>query len=573
MNKFNKFLVSIFLFPKGLYKKLGCDVKQLEAILVLKLMMDDRRPNAFRQMKRNEPKKKKEVSNATIWGMVGSLFMGLFFLLFFVFGNNTSDFTVYFTSFCTLLALTLITDFTSVLLDVRDNFIILPKPVNDRTFVLAKLLHIIIHISKLIAPLSLPVLVFIGITKGLGGLLILLPILVLITLFTIFLINAFYLFALKVTTPEKFKNIISYIQIAFAIGVYAASQILPRMIGKFGNGVDLEKYKWIKLFPTYWFAKCWNALYTGTLDKAGIFAIAFTIIVPILSVWVVIKYFAPSFNQKLSQITGSSSDESNKNVVKENINKKSYSNWWGNILTKKGTERMGFLFTWKMMMRSRDFKLKVYPGIGYMIVIFFIMFWQNSHTSLSKIGTAIQTQSNAGKGAVLMIIYFSTLMISTALGGIVMSDKYKAAWLYFITPIYEPGKIIVGAVKAVVVMFFVPLAILAIGLGVVFAGFSILPNLILAICNQVLIIGLFSINGVRFLPFSTNTYKPSFTTALKGIAMLILAMIVGTLHFFIYDYIWIVLPMMALSLTATYFIYKNIGNYSWNKIMSVYRED
>jgi hypothetical protein len=145
--------------------------------------------------------------------------------------------------------------------------------------------------------------------------------------------------------------------------------------------------------------------------------------------------------------------------------------------------------------------------------------------------------------------------------------------LYFITPIYQPGKILVGATKAVTVMFFVPLALLALVLGISFVGVSILPNLLLAICNQVLIIGLFASNGLRYLPFSTNTFKPNFTAALKSLAMLVLAGCVGVLHFVIYNYLWIVLPMIALSLTATYFIFKQIGNYSWNKIMSVYSEE
>ena len=572
MNKFNKFLVNLFLLPKGLYKKMGCNIKQLEAILVLKLMMDDRRPSAFNQMKRNQ-KQKKEITNATLFGMIGSLMMGLFFLMFFIFDNDVSNFTIYFTSFCALLALTLISDFTNVLLDVRDNFIILPKPVGDRTFVLARLLHIIIHISKMIIPLSVPVLVFIGISKGFLGLIVLLPLLVLLTLFTVFLINAFYIFVLKITTPEKFKNIISYIQIAFAIGIYAASQILPRTIGKLGGNFNLEQYRFTKYFPTYWFAKCWNTLYTQQFDKAGIFSIAFTVLVPIVSIWVVVKYFAPSFNQKLSQISGSSSEGGNTKVSKENTNKKQYSNWWAKRIAKTSTEKMGFIFTWKMMNRSRDFKMKVYPGIGYLIVLIFIMFWQNSNTSLSQIGKAIHDQTGSGKIAFILIIYLSSILISSALGGIIMSDKYKAAWLYFITPVYKPGQIIAGAVKAITVMFFVPLAILAIVLGIGIAGINILPNVILAISNQLLIITLIAMVSINYLPFSTSVYKPNFTSVLKNFAMLMLAGLVGVLHYVIYNYMWIVLPMIALSLTATYLLFKSIGNYSCNKIVSVYRED
>ena len=573
MNKLNKFLLKIFLLPKGFYEKMGCNIKQLEAILVLKLMMDDRRPNAFNQMRKHQPKKKKEISNATIWGMLGSLLMGLFFLMFFISENEVTNLTIFFTSFCTLLSLTLITDFTNVLLDVRDNFIILPKPINDKTFVLAKLLHIIIHVSKLVLPLSIPTLIFIGVTQSFGGFLILLPLLILAVLFTVFFINAFYIFVLKVTTPEKFKNIISYIQIAFAIGIYAASQILPRMIGRFGGNLDLSKYKWIKIFPTYWFANSWNALHTLSFSSSNIIYLALTLVVPIASIYVVIKYFAPSFNQKLSQISSSSTEGGNLKVNNENATKKQYSAWWANVLTKQGVEKMGFTFTWKMMMRSRDFKMKVYPGIGYMIVIMVIMFMQKRDMNFTKMSNEIAAQSSSGKLMILLIIYFSSLMIITALGGIVMSDKYKAAWIYFVTPIYKPGKIILGAIKSVIVMFFLPFAILSLGLGLGFVGISVLPNIILAICNQLLIITLMAMVSVNYLPFSTSVYKPNFSSVLKNILMMMLGFLVGIMHYFIYQYTWLVVVITIISLVSTYFLFKTIGNYSWQKILSEYRED
>jgi hypothetical protein len=548
-------------------------MQHLEAILTVKLMMDDRRPSSFHQM-RKQQNNKKEISNATIWGMLSSLFMGLFYLMVFTMSDDyTTNLTLFFTLFVVLLSLTLITDFTSVLLDVRDNFIILPKPVNDRTLVLSRLLHIIIHISKMVLPLSIPTAIFITVQKGFLGLLLFMPLVILVTLFTVFLINAFYLLILKITTPEKFKNIISYIQIAFAIGIYAGWQVLPRMIAKSNGDLNISKYEWMKLLPIYWFANAWNSLYTLSFNRTSIICIILASLTPIVSLWIIIKYFAPSFNQKLTLITSGSAETNQPKLTKENGAKRNYSEWWAKLITKSGTERMGFLFTWKMMLRSRDFKMKVYPGIGYMIVIIFVMLFREKDFSMSKMSAAIAGQTPSGRIFILLIIYFSSLMILTALSGIVMSDKYKAAWIYFITPISKPGEIIAGSIKAVTVMFFFPLAIIALIASTGFIGFLVIPNMILAISNQLFIITIMSVSSVKYLPFSTTIYKPNFLSVIKNFAMLIIGGSVGVIHFFIYPHTWLVLVLIPISLTATYFLFATIGKFSWGKIISEYRED
>jgi hypothetical protein len=147
-----------------------------------------------------------------------NILLGLFFIISFFISNDTvTQFFLFFTFFIFLLASTLITDFTNVLIDIRDNAIILPKPINDKTFLLARLFHIIIHVSKLVLPMTLPSLITVGIKYGSWGVVTLILLIPPVTLFTIFLINALYILILKVSTPEKFKNIISYFQIVFAI--------------------------------------------------------------------------------------------------------------------------------------------------------------------------------------------------------------------------------------------------------------------------------------------------------------------------------------------------------------------
>src|SRR3546814_18687659 len=66
----------------------------------------------------------------------------------------------YFFSLMCVLALMLISEFSTILLDTRDQFIILPRPVADRTFSVSRILHIGILLLVLLTGLSLPGLIY-----------------------------------------------------------------------------------------------------------------------------------------------------------------------------------------------------------------------------------------------------------------------------------------------------------------------------------------------------------------------------------------------------------------------------
>lgn len=211
MNFINQFFLRLILLPEKFYSKIGVNTNQLKSILNAKLLMDDRRPASL-IASRKKQKQKKEISKATLTTMFVSVIMGCFFLfVFFLNTVVTAQLTFYFTYFMFMLVASLISDFTSVLIDVRDNYIILPKPVNDRTMLMARLLHIFIHICKLVVPMLLPGIIYMIIRFNIiAGLLLFFSGFITV-IFSIFVVNAFYIFILRITRPEKFKSIISFI--------------------------------------------------------------------------------------------------------------------------------------------------------------------------------------------------------------------------------------------------------------------------------------------------------------------------------------------------------------------------
>jgi hypothetical protein len=113
MNFINKFLLWMAMLPKARYEKMGINTYQLKAILNTKLMIDDRTPSSFQQLRRRT-KKEGKLTATRVWSVIASVFIGALFLGFSVasFNNDIMRLTFYFAFFITMFSLSLISDFT-----------------------------------------------------------------------------------------------------------------------------------------------------------------------------------------------------------------------------------------------------------------------------------------------------------------------------------------------------------------------------------------------------------------------------------------------------------------------------
>jgi len=563
MNIINIFLLRLVLLPRKLYKKLGINTAQLQTILTTKLLIDDRRPNSFQQA--SGKRKDKVPTTATLGTMFLSVVLGATFLFSFSVGDNiVTQLTLFFSMFIFMLAATLISDFTSVLIDVRDNYIILPKPVNDKTVVVARLLHIFIHICKIVLPMVLPGVTYIVVEHDIAAGLMLFILSLFAVLFTLFLINAIYILILRITTPQKFQNVISYFQIVFAIIIYASYQLIPRVLGPMGAvNVDFANYPAMLLAPPYWFAVAWHALYTLSGNMVAVALTVCSFLIPVLCMITVVKYFAPSFNKKLALISGSdagSTKVSNKTTKRHTT---TYSQWLASLFTKSGAERTGFLFTWKMTARSKDFKIKVYPSAGYIVVYIFVMFFNMHHFSLQS----LQNNSAQGRGVIVLALYMTSLLVLIALNQMIYSEKCKAAWIFYTAPVATPGAVISGAVKSIILKFYMPIILVIACTGFTLIGISFLPNVLLAVLNVIFVSALSAYFSFKALPFSRpqNTSQQS-GSFIKNLFRMLILIILGIIHYLLYVITPAIIILAMLAAIATWYVLDSIKKTSWNRL-------
>lgn len=491
----DKIFLRFVTYLNPVLEKTGVDTDQLYQILRIKLMMDNRRPNAMYGVRRNA---KNEAKVRSPWFVsLSTLIIGLLMSMVLFIDTPYIGQTFYFIIFMVMMSLVLISDFTTVLIDARDQFILLPRPVNDRTIAVSRILHISIYVLRLALLQGLPAMVMIGFIDGPFAVPLFFLQLLEATFLSVFTVNIIYLLVMQSVNPQRFKDIISYFQIAFSVLIFAAYYLLPRLVNvSVLKNISLLSHWWAYALPPVWIAALnellmhpvRSGLITGILAVAGF-------VIPLLGLWLIARVLAPGFNKRLAVIAtsdGNSNSSANiKRARKFNLIEK-----LSNIVAPDPTENAGFRITWKLAARTREFKMKVYPAFAY-VPIYFIYFAMSGKGNPSDRLNNLQNSHYY-----VFLIYLCTFILSGILMNISMSSKYKSAWVYYALPISEPGKILSGMYKAIIMLYFFPYCLFIGIITVAVWGTTAVNDIILAFLISVIYGMLMALFMVKGLPFS-----------------------------------------------------------------------
>ncbi|QKJ30041.1 hypothetical protein HQ865_09820 [Mucilaginibacter mali] len=543
--------------------KAGVDTGQLHEILRVKLMMDNRRPRTLFAKRRASSG---NVGNPWMLMFI-TMLMGFFIGLLLFFTNMPlAGHTFYFTIFMVLMCFTLVTDFTTVLIDTRDQYILLPRPVNDRTIAVSRILHITIYVLRLALVQGLPGIIMAGIAdKNVFSSLLMLIEILEATFLSILIVNLIYLAMMRSVNPQRFKDIISYFQIAFSTLIFAVYYLLPKLIDfKVLRGMDLLSHWWAYILPPVWIAALNGAVIHASQITVVIAALAVLgLVTPIIGLWFVVKVLAPGFNRKLAALSTSESVETAVKVKKEY--KEDFRDKIANIVAPDPVENAGFRISWKLAARTREFKMKAYPSFGF-VPIMFLYFTLSTGKGMTMGQKMAKVQGGA---SYVFLVYLSTIVLSTILTYITQSEKYKSAWVYYALPIGQPGKILSGMYKAVVTLYFLPFVIiLGIGMSIVW-GPQVINDIILSFFICVIYGILMALFAVKGLPFSKPVMnKQGGGRAISSLVTLGLVGILGFGHFFIVKWetaVWLsIIPVAAIAWTMLHYY----GKTTWDDLES-----
>ncbi|MEG0260599.1 MAG: hypothetical protein RR651_12070, partial [Lysinibacillus sp.] len=234
-----------------IFVKMGIDYTTMRQILHIKLTMDERRvPTIFNQSANAKKGEQKYGYIKSLW--IYALF-GLMLIPFFGFGDNfLFQMSIAYAMIIFLIMTSMISDFSSVLLDLRDRSILSTKPITAKTVNAAKFMHIFIYLTYLtIALTTIPLLV--GLFKqGIVFFLLTVLELVLINILIVVLTAILYIGILRFFDGEKLKDVINYVQIGLSLVIMIGYQVLIRSFEFVNLDFSLDFHWWsIFLIPMW----------------------------------------------------------------------------------------------------------------------------------------------------------------------------------------------------------------------------------------------------------------------------------------------------------------------------------
>ncbi|GAB4021919.1 hypothetical protein [Spirosoma koreense] len=540
-----------------LFRTLGADYGQLRAIVQVKLTMDNRR--SIVSLGRYGRSSSENNSNFTRILVIYTVIGGLISLGTLAIPTKDRLFfplTMQFTYIMALCAMTLISDFSSVILDSSDNQIILPRPVSNRTLWLARIVHITSYLFAI--ALSLSVVAVFVMTSRFGVLagLLLLALALLSAVLMVFLTNVFYLVLMRFISEEKLREVINYFQIVMAILFYGGYQLLPRLIDpRMMMTQAVEHQSWHYLVPPMWMAGAMETVIQPALDWTHLIFLTLALVTPIAGLWFMNRFLTTDFTQKLSGIDQEVRPEATV-LPSTRVSEPDRLGWverLGGWFTSNSLERAAFAFTWRITGRDRKFKLKTYPQLGFGLAYVLVMSIQRNPFGSSDF-------------FYLFALYFAGLYVLVAQYQLSVSDNYRASWIYGSAPIPKPGDILAGSLKALIIKLLTPFYLL-LSIYILYRyGADKISDVLLAFSNSLVMLLSAALLATRYMPFSIMQDALRQNNTARGLLVSVVLGIVGFSHYgltLIPYGVWAAIPVSVATVWVLLRQYKKTG---WEQI-------
>lgn len=509
-------ILKVFDLLRGVLRLAGVDYPKFRAILGVKLQLDTMRKNPTLSLKQGNKPRNEFLLTLTIYTLFG------FFaaLMIFAAASPLVAFTFVNSYILTMVAMALVADFSSVLLDTADHQILGPRPVSPRTVLMARLAHIAVYLSLL--TFSMAFFSFLVGTWKFGWLF---PPVFAISLaagvvLVLAIVCVFYLAVMRFFKEEKVRDIILYAQIGMAVGVVGGYQILPRLIdfSKLRD-LDISQQPWIYVYPPTWFAAPIDLL-AGTVDRPRILLTLLALAAPLASM-ALVSVLAPRF--RIAPEAGRRSEDGSGSTSSGRV---TLVRRLSRLVTRGAEERAGFELTWQLAAQNRRFKLRIYPNLAFILIFGFIfMFFVTTASPAETWSNLPNTQKH------LLLFYLGLVMTPALLTEVRFTDRPEGAWVYKSLPLQRPGELLLGGVKALCVRFALPLLSLVTVFVLAIWGVRVLLDVLLASSLSWCVLLIFALIQEKAFPFSSSpTVHQSSGVQAKNLAMAMISALAGLGH-------------------------------------------
>ena len=337
-----------------------------------------------------------------------------------------------------------------VLFNKEEADILLHRPVTPRALLWAKI-GVLVRVSLWLAGAFNLAGFFAGIGASDGGWLFPLTHVistVLEALFCAASVVVVYQLCLRWFGRERLDGLMTMAQVCVAVVAVLAGQI-PQLIGHLGGKFNFNFHSWwVCLLPPAWFAGL-DDLIAGSRQASSAILAAVGIAGTAVVLWLAFEKLARDYEAGLQTMGEAAAPKRPQGAHRRWIDRLAGLpplRWW----LRDPVSRASFLLVAAYLLRDRDVKLRVYPGIAPMLVFPVIMLVQEHGSRKPEDFSAL-----SGFFIAFTAMYIGIIPL-LALDLLRYSQQWQAADLFRVAPMKGPGALCDGARRAVLCLLTLP---------------------------------------------------------------------------------------------------------------------
>jgi hypothetical protein len=253
---------------------------------------------------------------------------------------------------------------------------------------------------------------------------------------------------------ERLEGLMTIAQVLVSVGAVLSGQILPQLVFHLDHVLNVAEISWwINLLPPAWFAG-FDDVFAGSAMPGSWLLAAMGVAATVLVLWAAFGKLAHGYETGLQALN---------ETISPRVKKQSQRRWLDRLVNvpplgwwlRDPVARASFLLTTAYLIRDRDVKLRVYPGIAPILIIPFIFLLQNHRHNGSN---------DAGFGIPFSGVYLGLVPL-LGLQMLQYSQQWQATDIFRAAPMSGPTQLCHGARRAVLCLLALPM-ILLVGLVV-----------------------------------------------------------------------------------------------------------
>lgn len=402
-------------------------------------------------------------------------------------------------SVMTFVAISVLLEYSSLILSPEDWDVIAPQPVSSKTFFAAKLGNLLLYVGMLAGALGLPPAMAYGIWRGeIATALVLFVAVLAAAVTTAAFVVLFYTIMLRLTDRDRMNSALSYLQLLLITAFYAMMIVLPRQISGLTQSLSgLAEKWWIYVLPPTWFASL-PSLLVEPPTLLRLLAAAAGPVVLALFLILAVKRLSLGYARSLAEAVSSQRKSKETRLT---------SRWaLGRSRFMSPEDRVVSRLIKAQFKHDNRFKVRALTAIPLAALYFYLGLSEGERL----IDPFLDRDLVTGEGTVMVYIAVALLPV-LLIGSTVMSGSYQAAWVFITTPANRL-QLVLATKRFVMLYFCLPFLVVVFALMTYYFGNAVHALLHAVVLYLLCFVGatvMLTILGK--LPFSVPPRKGSAT--------------------------------------------------------------